>query len=259
MRQITVLVLAATLAALASPSVTAQTDFERSQNLTTCLSGRYPSLCKKHWLSSEESKKVESAERRENLKTCVTGHYPALCNKSKLSSDEAQQVVAAEKRENLKTCLTGRYKSLCKKHLLSETELKQVVAAEQSENLRTCLTGRYPSFCEKSLFTKEQLSQTQAAENRATENRKQYIGKAPVRRGQRYSSSGCEAGHWVESVSNDGEIVKLEDGSIWEVDAVEAIDAIDSALWLPTTEIVACDDKLINTDDNETVSATRIR
>jgi len=82
------------------------------------------------------------------------------------------------------------------------------------------------------------------------------FGKAPAPRGRRYSSSGCESGHWVESVSNDGQIVKLEDGSIWEVDAVEAI---DSALWLPTTDIVACDDKLINTDDNETVSATRIR
>lgn len=71
-----------------------------------------------------------------------------------------------------------------------------------------------------------------------------------------YSSSGCESGHWVESVSNDGQIVKLEDGSIWEVDA---IDRIDSILWLPTTDIIACDDKLINTDDNETVSARRIR
>jgi len=73
---------------------------------------------------------------------------------------------------------------------------------------------------------------------------------------RQHSSSGCESGHWVESVSDDGQIVKLEDGSIWEVDAV---DAIDSALWLPTTDIVACDDKLINTEDNETVSATRIR
>ena len=256
MRQITILILVATLAAIASPPVEAQSDFEREQNLTTCLSGRYPALCKKHWLSADESKKVEIAERRENLKTCLTGRYPALCNRSKLSADEAQQVLAAEKRENLKTCLTGRYKALCKKNLLTEQELKQVLAAEQSENLRTCLTGRYQSLCDKSILTKEQLSQTQAAESRAGESRKQYVGKTPASRGRRYSSSGCESGHWVDSVSNDGQIVKLEDGSIWEVDAV---DAIDSSLWLPTTDIVACDDKLINTEDNETVSATRIR
>jgi hypothetical protein len=200
----------------------AQTDFDKAQNLATCLSGRYPTLCKKHWLSSEELKKTEDAERQENLKTCLTGRYPSLCDKS----------------------------------LLSETELKQVLDAEKSENLRTCLTGRYPSLCDKSLLTNEQLSQTQAAEKKAVDSRRQYSGRGTVPRGRRYPSSGCEAGHWVEYVSSDGQIVKLEDGSIWEVDAV---DAIDSALWLPTTEIVVCDDKLINTDDNETVSATRIR
>ena len=65
----------------------------------------------------------------------------------------------------------------------------------------------------------------------------------------------CEDGHWIKSVSSDGEIVVLEEGSVWQVDST---DAIDSALWLPTTNIVACDDKLINTDDGETVEAVRI-
>jgi hypothetical protein len=67
--------------------------------------------------------------------------------------------------------------------------------------------------------------------------------------------AACEGGHWIKSVSSDGEIVVLEDGSIWQVDS---LDTIDSALWLPTTNIVACDDKLINTDDDETVEAVRI-
>lgn len=246
----------AVLSGMTSTRVAAQSDFERAQNLTTCLGGRYPAICKKHWLSADELKKAESAEHRENLKTCLTGRYPVLCNRNKLTAEEALQVLSAEKRENLKTCLMGRYKALCKKNLLSEPELRQVLAAEQSENLRTCLTGRYPILCDKSMLTKEQFSQTLAAEGRVAEERKQYIGKMPVPRGRRYSSSNCESGHWIQSVSNDGRIVMLEDGSIWEVDVV---DAIDSALWLPITEIVACDDKLINTDDNETVSATRIR
>jgi len=34
----------------------------------------------------------------------------------------------------------------------------------------------------------------------------------------------------VDSVSSDGQIVKLEDGSIWEIDPG---DAIDSMLWPP--------------------------
>ncbi len=40
---------------------------------------------------------------------------------------------------------------------------------------------------------------------------------------------------------------------------VEAGDEVDSALWLPITEITACDSKLINTDDNESVAAHKIR
>jgi hypothetical protein len=71
---------------------------------------------------------------------------------------------------------------------------------------------------------------------------------------RRASSSECESGHWVDSVSEDGVIIELEDGSVWEVDIVGAIDA---ALWMPTTEIVACEGKLINIENNETVSATR--
>jgi hypothetical protein len=81
-------------------------------------------------------------------------------------------------------------------------------------------------------------------------------GSATPTRGAARGYSGCEDGLSVRSVSRGGRIVTLTNGSVWEVDAV---DAIDSALWLPMSEIVACSDKLINTDDNETVSARRIR
>lgn len=239
---------------LAQPA-TAQSEYEKSRNLTTCLDGRYPSLCKKQWLTAGEIASVDAAVRRANLSTCLDGRYPSLCKKGLLDATESAQVQVAEKRENLKTCITGKYKSLCKKHLLTESELHQVTAAESAENLRTCLTGLYPLLCNKALLTATQLSQTQGAESQDAKSRKQYESTAGTRIRPR-ASSGCESGHWIDSVSNDGEIVKLEDGSIWEVDAV---DSVDSALWLATTDIVACDDKLINTDDNETVSARRIR
>jgi hypothetical protein len=236
----------------AASSVFAQTDLQKAQNLATCLSGKYPNLCKHEWLTSQEAKKVAEAERQENLKTCLAGRYPSLCRKDRLTVEELKKVIAAEKRENLKTCLTGRYKSLCKKNLLTESELKQVLAAERGENLRVCMTGRYPSLCDRSQLTDAQVSEVEAAEKRAA--------ASPTRsnraQGYRVGSSACDSGHWLDSVSNDGQIVKLEDGSIWEVDAV---DAIDSALWLPTTDIIICNDKLINTDDNETVSARRLR
>jgi hypothetical protein len=238
-----------------SATVYAQTDLQKAQNLSTCLSGKYPSLCRHEWLTQGEKKKAEVAERQENLKTCLTGRYPSLCRKNNLTTTELEQVIAAEKGENLKTCLSGRYKSLCKKHLLTKSELKEVLAAERTENLRTCMTGRYPSLCDRTQITAEQLLEVKAAEKKAAQSHIQY---APRQRlpSSRPILSGCESGHWVDSVTSDGQIVKLEDGSIWEVDLV---DAIDSMLWLPTTDIIACDDKLINTDDNETVSARRIR
>ena len=68
--------------------------------------------------------------------------------------------------------------------------------------------------------------------------------------------AACEDGHWVDSVTDNGEIVILEDHSIWQVDAG---DQVDTQLWLPTTEIVACDGMLINTEDNEKAYATRIK
>ena len=66
----------------------------------------------------------------------------------------------------------------------------------------------------------------------------------------------CEDGHWVQSVSSGGEIVKLEDGSIWEI---SAIDRIDTTLWLVTEEITVCGDRLINTDTGDAVDAARLK
>jgi uncharacterized protein len=81
---------------------------------------------------------------------------------------------------------------------------------------------------------------------------------SPAPKAHTYSSASndCETGHWIESVSNDGSIVRLEDGSTWKV---SEIDTVDSSLWLPIEDIVICEGKLINTDDNESVEAHRLR
>jgi hypothetical protein len=270
-----------------------QTDLQRAENLATCLGGRFPTLCRTEWLSPADRQKAALAERQENLKTCLSGKYPILCDRNRLSIEEKQEVAAAEKRENLNTCLTGRYKMLCNKLLLSQSKLPQVLEAERAENLRTCLTGRFPSLCDRSLLTPPQDEQVRTSERKASqaakrgnsndrpvkgygpdgrlytfqpgttvEQAKAWFKRngivAPAKKATADSkiTGGCESGHWVESVSDDGAIVKLEDGSAWEV---EATDTVDSALWLPTTEIVVCDGRLINTDDNEKVSATQLR
>jgi hypothetical protein len=69
-----------------------------------------------------------------------------------------------------------------------------------------------------------------------------------------YLSPG--SGHWVKSKTDDGSIVILEDGSVWEIDP---FDQIDTALWLPMTEITVVEMTggylLINTDDGEKAHA----
>lgn len=66
----------------------------------------------------------------------------------------------------------------------------------------------------------------------------------------------CEGGHWIDSVGSNGEIIVLEDGSIWEVDG---IDTITSSLWLPISNVAVCGSTMINTDSGEKVGVTRLK
>jgi hypothetical protein len=74
---------------------------------------------------------------------------------------------------------------------------------------------------------------------------------------------GSSTGHWISEVSSNGKYVELEDGSLWEVDPV---DAIVSSLWLPTEDIVVVESRdavypyrLVNKDQGETVKARLIK
>jgi len=71
------------------------------------------------------------------------------------------------------------------------------------------------------------------------------------------SYSGIGSGHWIRERSDGGRFITLEDGSFWEINTV---DQVDTALWLPITDITVIlsrnpigDDKyeLINTEDDE--------
>lgn len=62
----------------------------------------------------------------------------------------------------------------------------------------------------------------------------------------------------IAAKSNDGSIIKLEDGSIFEVDSV---DRIDSSLWIPGDDVVLTDDEdqLFNPSDESSVSVVRVK
>ncbi len=64
------------------------------------------------------------------------------------------------------------------------------------------------------------------------------------------------AGLSIESVEGDGKVIKLDDGSMWEVDDV---DTVDTARWLATDDVVLCDRKIINTDEKESADVTPLR
>ncbi len=66
----------------------------------------------------------------------------------------------------------------------------------------------------------------------------------------------CIDGHWISSVSNNGEIVVLEDSSVWEVNVV---DAIKSMLWLPTQKVLICGNRMINNRNGKIVRVFRLK
>jgi hypothetical protein len=229
-----------------------------ASNLQTCLDGRYPSLCDKNQLSQEQRRQVESAEHRANLTSCMDGRYPALCGHGELSATEQTSVRRAEHAANLRSCLDGRYPALCRHAELDPGEASMVSQAEHRANLSTCLDGRYPPLCRHQDLGPSEAQRVAAAERLVARSVRppRSVSAQPLRSVRGHAGGGCESGHWIESVMDDGSVIKLEDGSLWKVNDV---DTVDSSLWLPTTEIVACDGKLINTDDNETVEAEKIR
>lgn len=220
------------------------------------IDGRYPALCNRSDLTPSQLKSVDKAEHAANLKTCLDGRYPALCRHGDLTPEEAARVSKAEHAANLKTCLDGRYPALCRHGDLTTEEAARVSKAEHAANLKTCLDGRYPALCRHGDLAPEEAKRVESAEASHPKVASPSTGSRVAKGRGRGGYSGCDDGHWIDSVMDDGKLIKLEDGSLWRVDDA---DAIDSALWLPVSDVVVCDDKIINTDDNESVHAVQIQ
>lgn len=61
----------------------------------------------------------------------------------------------------------------------------------------------------------------------------------------------------ISSVSNDGSIIVMLSGAVYEVDAG---DQVDTMLWLPAESVLVCGGTLINTDENgEKASVVRLK
>jgi hypothetical protein len=68
------------------------------------------------------------------------------------------------------------------------------------------------------------------------------------------SAMACDAGYSISSVLSDGEVIVLDDGSVWHTD-----DAATAGTWAAGSDIAVCSDKLINLDDEEEVDVDRLR
>lgn len=194
-----------------------------ADNLSTCLEGRYPVLCKKALLTPDQLRQTLAAEHRANLAQCLDGRYPSLCRHGDLTADEAQRVARAELDAALSTCLDGRYPALCRRALLTPDEQARVAKAEHDATLQVCLDGRYPALCRRGLLTKDEAARVAQAEGRARAARPPAVAQASPGGaawapsgaravGRRSYGGSCETGHWVDSVMNDGGLVKLDKG-----------------------------------------------
>lgn len=97
-----------------------------------------------------------------------------------------------------------------------------------------------------------------------TGNAYAYMPDAPYEAGithpswptQTHLNGTCSAETSFKVSTNYGKIVLLSDGSIWQVDPM---DAYKSAIWVANDPIVSCGDKLVNMYKKEYVSVVQIR
>ena len=155
---------------------------------------------------------------QENLSRCLSGNYPSLCDYGLLSSAELGRTKEAERQVNLNRCLAGNYPSLCDYGLLSSAELGRTKEAERQVNLNRCLAGNYPSLCDYGLLSSAEQKTVKKAEAKAAtavkKNAPAISGRSAPQRGACYEASIMKP---TPFMGNDGEIFKLDDGSLWEV------------------------------------------
>ena len=262
-------------AVLAASPVMALTDLERmqqveaarAQNLETCLSGRSPDTCKKHLLRPGEVKEAEKAERRENARNCLGGGSKSKCKKNLLTQSEREELLGVEKAANLETCLTGKTPTLCDKSLLTKEQLSQVQALEKPAAppppaAKTAAPTPTPATAVSTPPTAKTPAPAASVPAQPAGGRTaaiapvQSAAKAPAPAAASSAGTNCKAGHVVEAVSQNGRLVTLGDNSLWKITGAKGV---DPNRWLNGTNIVACDDRLTNSDEKETVTATRSR
>ncbi|MFX0136316.1 MAG: hypothetical protein ACFFDN_21930 [Candidatus Hodarchaeota archaeon] len=115
---------------------------------------------------------------------------------------------------------------------------------------------------EKEALTNHILNLTMTAYEKGKKESNVTYLQPNVPIGKIYSDVG--EGHWIRENIDNGTYIILEDGSLWEIDPLERIDA---SLWLPISNIIVIESSngspgfdylLINSDDGEKAHAKYI-
>jgi len=148
--------------------------------------------------------------------------------------------------------LINFFSSKGKRLFYSPTETDALFGGEDGEFCGTLATLRGENILvltEKGqlAFMKEGIPLSSPPEGKPKPNTGQYPGGS--------------SGHWIQENIDSGSMIVLEDGSIWEIDPLDKIEAM---LWLPISNITIVtsdngspgyDYLLINTDDGEKAHA----
>ena len=67
------------------------------------------------------------------------------------------------------------------------------------------------------------------------------------------SAQACDE-HYIKSIADGGRIIILDDRTVYK-----SLDPAISSIWLPISEVLVCDDKIISIDDGETVDVIQLR
>lgn len=70
------------------------------------------------------------------------------------------------------------------------------------------------------------------------------------------TNQACTAPHWLLSIQHQGRELQLDDGSLWQIDAVQALDTVS---WSPTDPIVACHAELTDMAEHQLVHAHQLQ
>lgn len=108
-------------------------------------------------------------------------------------------------------------------------------------------------------YSKEKINYNSIAPTSRSNIRQDYL--KPRFESSSVYNSNAEQAHWLKSNIDNGKYLSLEDGTMYEV---EPGDRIDASLWLPFSSLIIIDEGglydylIINTDDDEKVHAKKV-